>query len=53
MTGANCAESLRAHAAPKRVERGNPVVTRALRNHNVWLTVTYIGLLLLMARAQV
>jgi len=28
-------------------------VIRALHNHNVWLTLTYVGLLLLMARAQV
>jgi hypothetical protein len=28
-------------------------VTRALRNHNVWLALTYVGLLLLMAHAQV
>ncbi|MEO2236739.1 MAG: hypothetical protein ABGW95_00605 [Candidatus Poseidoniia archaeon] len=32
---------------------GDPDLSRALRNHNVWLTVTYVGLLLLMARAQV
>ena len=35
------------------VEEGNSPVSRALRNHNVWLTVTYVGLLLLMAHAQV
>jgi hypothetical protein len=29
---------------------GNLSVTRALRNHNVWLTLTYLGLILLMAR---
>jgi hypothetical protein len=28
-------------------------VTQALRNQNVWLAVTYVGLLLLMAHAQV
>jgi hypothetical protein len=27
------------------------LVSRALRSHNLWLTVTYIGLLVLMARA--
>jgi hypothetical protein len=26
------------------------VVARALRNHNVWLVLTYVGLILLMAR---
>jgi len=26
------------------------VVARALRNHNVWLILTYVGLILLMAR---
>jgi len=26
-------------------------VTRALKNHNLWLAVTYVGLLALMARA--
>lgn len=30
---------------------GGMLVTRALRNHNVWLTLTYVGLILLMARA--
>jgi hypothetical protein len=29
---------------------GDLSVTRALRNHNVWLTLTYLGLILLMAR---
>jgi hypothetical protein len=29
---------------------GDRFVTRALRNHNVWLTLTYLGLILLMAR---
>jgi len=27
------------------------LVARALRNHNVWLVVMYVGLILLMARA--
>lgn len=27
------------------------LVARALRNHNVWLVVAYVGLILLMARA--
>jgi len=27
------------------------VVERAVRNHNVWLTLIYLGLILLMARA--
>jgi len=35
------------------VEQGDPAVTRALRNQNVWLAVAYVGLLLLMAHAQV
>ena len=26
-------------------------VTRALKSHSLWLTVSYIGLLLLLARA--
>jgi hypothetical protein len=30
---------------------GGFVVARALRNHNVWLVLTYVGLILLMARA--
>lgn len=30
---------------------GGMVVARALRNHNVWLVLTYVGLILLMARA--
>ena len=29
---------------------GDWLVTRALRNHNVWLTLMYVGLILLMAR---
>jgi len=31
--------------------RGGGIVTRALRSHGLWLTVTYVGILLLMARA--
>jgi len=27
------------------------LVSRALRNHNVWLVLGYVGLMLLMARA--
>ena len=27
------------------------IVTRALKSHGLWLTVTYVGLLLLLARA--
>lgn len=27
------------------------LVSRALKNHNLWLAVTYVGLLALMARA--
>ncbi len=30
---------------------GGTAVARALRNHNVWLVLTYVGLILLMARA--
>jgi hypothetical protein len=30
--------------------QGGRLVARALRNHNVWLTLTYVGLILLMAR---
>jgi hypothetical protein len=29
---------------------GDVLVARALRNQNVWLTLTYLGLILLMAR---
>jgi hypothetical protein len=29
---------------------GDVSVARALRNQNVWLTLTYLGLILLMAR---
>jgi hypothetical protein len=28
-------------------------VTRALKSHQLWLTVVYVGLLLLLARAYV
>ena len=34
-----------------RPPRRDPLVTRTLRNHNLWLAVTYVGLLALMARA--
>ena len=27
------------------------LVARALRNHNIWLVLGYVGLILLMARA--
>lgn len=30
---------------------GKVEVSRALKSHNLWLTVTYVGLILLMARA--
>lgn len=30
---------------------GGKHVTRALRSHGLWLTLTYLGLILLMARA--
>jgi hypothetical protein len=30
---------------------GGTSVARTLRNHNVWLTLAYVGLILLMARA--
>ena len=33
--------------------RGKTAVSRAIRNQNVWLAVTYVGLLLLMAHAQI
>ncbi len=36
---------------PTRGQRGLFLVTRALRNHNVWLVLTYFGLIFLMARA--
>ena len=30
--------------------RKEMILTRALRSHQLWLTVTYLGLLVLMAR---
>jgi len=30
---------------------GGSLVARALMNHNVWLTLGYVGIILLMARA--
>jgi len=33
----------------KNIHRGD-FLARALRNHNVWLALTYVGLILLMAR---
>jgi hypothetical protein len=30
---------------------GNQLLTRALRHHGLWLALTYVGLILLMARA--
>jgi hypothetical protein len=30
---------------------GGSLVARALKNHNVWLTLGYVGIILLMARA--
>jgi hypothetical protein len=30
---------------------GNDFVSRAIRSHNFWLALTYVGLILLMARA--
>ena len=41
------------HRPPHPVEQGDPAVSRALRSHNVWLAITYVSLLLLMAHAQV
>jgi len=32
---------------------GNDLVTRALKSNTLWLTVTYVGLIFLMARAYV
>ena len=34
-----------------RGERGTDLVSRAIRSHNFWLVLTYLGLILLMARA--
>jgi hypothetical protein len=31
--------------------KGDGFVSRALRNQSLWLTLTYVGLILLMARA--
>jgi hypothetical protein len=41
-----------AAAGPARDEwdDGGSFVARALRNHNVWLILAYVGLILLMAR---
>ncbi len=32
-------------------ERGDDLVSRALKSRNLWLTLTYVGVILLMARA--
>ena len=32
---------------------GNDLVTRALKSNTLWLTITYVGLIFLMARAYV
>ena len=37
--------------APPEVTGGIGLVSRALRNQGLWLTLTYVGLILLMARA--
>jgi hypothetical protein len=37
--------------ATTRGERGRDLVSRAIRSHNFWLVLTYVGLILLMARA--
>jgi len=37
--------------APPKDKRGDGFVSRALRNQGFWLTLTYVGLILLMARA--
>ncbi len=39
-------------APPPRLDEisKEPTVTRALRSHQLWLTLTYFGLLVLMAR---
>jgi hypothetical protein len=44
------------NAAPHTRERneaegGTAVVSRALKHQGLWLTLTYVGLILLMARA--
>jgi hypothetical protein len=38
-------------APPEVRKRGIGSVSRALRNQGLWLTLTYVGLILLMARA--
>jgi hypothetical protein len=38
-------------SAPPEDTRGIGFVSRALRNQSLWLTLTYVGLILLMARA--
>jgi hypothetical protein len=48
LAGAN--ETERDLRAPWRDDPGGPV-TRALKSNFLWLTLAYVGLLLLMARA--
>ncbi len=36
---------------PLVIQRGLDFVTRALKHQGLWLTVAYVGLILLMARA--
>jgi hypothetical protein len=38
-------------ARTARVTRGGEIVSRALRSNNFWLTIAYVGTILLIARA--
>jgi hypothetical protein len=46
-TGAPLGEGIEAIAPGE----GEPLLTRALRHHALWLALTWLGLILLMARA--
>ena len=42
---------MQAAALDRNGTKGASLVARALMNHNVWLTVGYVGIIFLMARA--
>jgi hypothetical protein len=44
-------ETIRSNDSFSEVLGVGVLVSRALRNHNVWLVLGYVGLMLLMARA--
>jgi hypothetical protein len=43
--------SVRCFVRTTQPAKGDGFVSRALRNQSLWLTLTYVGLILLMARA--